>query len=63
MHAVSTTGPGLGRTGHAARLRRDALLAVSRIAQFMVVLDVVIINVALPETPTALHMPAGGQQW
>jgi len=29
----------------------------------MVVLDVVIINVALPETPTALHMPAGGQQW
>jgi MFS family permease len=63
MDAVSTTNPGPAGTGHAPRLRRDALLAVASIAQFMVVLDVTIINVALPEMRTALHMSAGGQQW
>jgi EmrB/QacA subfamily drug resistance transporter len=63
MDTVSTTNPGPAGTGHAPRLRRDALLAVASVAQFMVVLDVTIINVALPEMRTALHMSAGGQQW
>lgn len=63
MDTVSTTNPEPAGTGHAPRLRRDALLAVASIAQFMVVLDVTIINVALPEMRTALHMSAGGQQW
>jgi EmrB/QacA subfamily drug resistance transporter len=44
-------------------LRRDVLLAVASVAQFMVVLDVTIINVALPEIRTALHMSTAGQQW
>jgi EmrB/QacA subfamily drug resistance transporter len=63
MDTVSTTNPGPAGTGHPPRLRRDALLAAASIAQFMVVLDVTIINVALPEMRTALHMSAGGQQW
>lgn len=48
---------------HRARLPRGAVLAVASIAQFMVVLDVTIINVALPQMRTALHMSASGQQW
>lgn len=51
---------------HRSRLRRGAVLAVASIAQFMVVLDVTIINVALPQMRTALHMfnlrPAVGHQ-
>ena len=63
MGTVSNTNPRPAGTGHAPRLRRNALLAVASIAQFMVVLDVTIINVALPEMRTARHMSAGGQQW
>jgi hypothetical protein len=40
MSTVSTRNPGLAGTGRAPRLRRDALLAVASIAQFMVVLDI-----------------------
>jgi hypothetical protein len=40
MDTVSTTNAGSAGTGRAPRLRRDALLAVASIAQFMVVLDV-----------------------
>ena len=48
---------------HRSRLQRGTVLAVASIAQFMVVLDVTIINVALPQMRTALHMSASGQQW
>ncbi len=44
-------------------LRRDAILAVASVAQFMVVLDVTIINVALPQMRSALDMSMTGQQW
>jgi EmrB/QacA subfamily drug resistance transporter len=40
-----------------------AVLAVCCIAQFMVVLDVTIVNVALPQLRTSLHLSATGQQW
>jgi MFS family permease len=46
-----------------SRLQRGTVLAVASIAQFMVVLDVTIINVALPQMRAALHMSASGQQW
>jgi predicted MFS family arabinose efflux permease len=48
---------------HQSRLRRGTVLAVASIAQCMVVLDVTIINVALPQIRTALHMSASAQQW
>jgi EmrB/QacA subfamily drug resistance transporter len=46
-----------------SRLTRGTVLAVASIAQFMVVLDVTIINVALPQMRTGLHMSNSGQQW
>jgi EmrB/QacA subfamily drug resistance transporter len=47
----------------AAHLRRNVILAVASISQFMVVLDVTIINVALPQIRADLHMSTAGQQW
>ncbi len=43
--------------------RSHAVLPLAAIAQFMVTLDVSIINVALPEMRHALHMSVTGQQW
>jgi EmrB/QacA subfamily drug resistance transporter len=40
-----------------------AALAVCCLAQFMVVLDVSIVNVALPQMKIALHLSPGGEQW
>jgi EmrB/QacA subfamily drug resistance transporter len=40
-----------------------AVLAVASVTQFMVVLDVTIINVALPQMRAALQLSTGGQQW
>src|SRR5436305_9786881 len=43
--------------------RRWAALAVIVAAQFMVVLDVAIVNVALPSIKTDLHFSQEGLQW
>jgi EmrB/QacA subfamily drug resistance transporter len=59
----SATRPASAGIGHPSRLERGALIAAASIAQLMVVLDVTIINVALPQMRTALHMSASGQQW
>jgi EmrB/QacA subfamily drug resistance transporter len=40
-----------------------AALAVCCLAQFMVVLDISIVNVALPQMKAGLHLSAGGEQW
>ncbi len=40
-----------------------AVLAICCTAQFMVVLDVSIVNVALPQMRHALHLSVSGQQW
>jgi EmrB/QacA subfamily drug resistance transporter len=40
-----------------------AALAVCCLAQFMVVLDISIVNVALPQMKSGLHLSPGGQQW
>ncbi len=51
-------------TGHASRLdRRWIALAVIVAAQFMVVLDVAIVNVALPTIKTDLHFSQESLQW
>ncbi len=46
-----------------ARIPTWAVLAVCCIAQFMVVLDVTIVNVALPQMRIDLHMSATALQW
>lgn len=38
-------------------------LVVCCVAQFMVVLDISIVNVALPQMKSGLHLSASGQQW
>jgi MFS family permease len=46
------------------RLRRsDALLLIVCLAQFMVILDVSIVNVALPSIRSSLGFSATGLQW
>jgi EmrB/QacA subfamily drug resistance transporter len=42
---------------------RNALLAVVCLAQFMVILDVAIVNVALPSMRSGLHFSTTGLQW
>jgi EmrB/QacA subfamily drug resistance transporter len=43
--------------------RTDALLLVVCLAQFMVILDVSIVNVALPRIDSGLHFSTTGLQW
>ncbi len=59
------TTPNVLRRGiDASRSRPDALvLAVVCIAQFMVVLDISIVNVALPDMRRDLHMSQSGLAW
>ncbi|WP_328463561.1 MFS transporter [Streptomyces sp. NBC_00448] len=58
----------LGRRAPASRTRRTAppawaVLAAVCAGQFLVVLDVSVVNVALPSMRTALHLSDSGQQW
>jgi MFS family permease len=61
-----TSGPSSGNTGGAAPgapNRGTALLATLAMAQFMVVLDFTIVNVALPSIQRGLHVPTTTLQW
>jgi EmrB/QacA subfamily drug resistance transporter len=59
MHGHATHAP---NTPDASR-RPWTVLAVVAIAQFMVILDVTVVNVALPSIADALGFTAGGLQW
>lgn len=59
MSAVDAT-PASPATGHPLRWRT---LAVSQLAAFMALLDVSIVNVALPSIERGLAVPAGTAQW
>jgi EmrB/QacA subfamily drug resistance transporter len=50
-------------TTAARRTHTGLILAVACIAQFMVVLDVSVVNVALPTITKSLHYSPSGQQW
>src|SRR5580700_7245329 len=62
MGAATNTGPGVTLPG-GRHVPTWAVLAVCCMAQFMVVLDVSIVNVALPNMRTDLHLTTSGQQW
>ena len=52
------------QSGDGRRPSRDSLvLAIACVAQFMVVLDVSIVTVALPSIGRDLHYTASGLQW
>lgn len=52
----------VGRTASAAE-PSWAVLVLCCLAQFMVVLDISIVNVALPQMKNGLHLSTAGQQW
>ena len=56
MRAATATSSGLGR-------RRWLILGVIGIAQLMVVLDLTIMNIALPSAQQALHFTTVDRQW
>src|SRR4029077_7245776 len=45
------------------RIHRNAILAICCVVQGMVLLDVTIVNIALPSIQTGLHMSDTEQQW
>ena len=70
MADVTTTGAG-ARTADAApsvhtdphHARRWFILAIIGLAQLMIVLDVTIVNIALPDAQKALAFSNGDRQW
>ena len=59
----STATPGASDGTHAAAPPGGALLVTLAMAQFMVVLDFTIVNVALPSIERGLHVPTTTLQW
>lgn len=62
MPEEPTTPSSAGTLG-GRRVPENAILAIACVAQFMVVLDVSIVNVALPSIGRDLHYSATGLQW
>lgn len=62
---MSSPSTDLKKSGSASDLdpRRWLALAVIGIAQLMVVLDATIVNIALPDAATALHISDANRQW
>jgi predicted MFS family arabinose efflux permease len=60
--APSPTAGGQAPEGHGTR-RSWALLVLLSVAQFMVILDATVVNVALPSIGRSLHFAPGGLQW
>ncbi len=55
--------PGHRMTVDQPRIHRNAILAICCVVQGMVLLDVTIVNIALPSIQTGLHMSDTEQQW
>jgi hypothetical protein len=51
----SNTDPGQATEEERGRSRRWWILALAAVAQLMVVLDVTVVNIALPSAQAALH--------
>jgi MFS family permease len=49
--------------GHKTRDRRNITLAVVLCAQLMIVLDMTVVNIALPSMATGLHLTATSLSW
>ncbi|MFF7728430.1 MFS transporter [Streptomyces sp. NPDC008001] len=56
-------GAGRDTTGRPSTPATTAILVIACVAQFMVILDVSVMNVALPAMRAELRMSAAGQQW
>src|SRR5437588_367812 len=64
MLAIRAEGSGVSFiSGHDEKPHLRATLILSCLAQFMVILDVSVVNVALPSIRTALHFTESDLQW
>src|SRR4051795_9895677 len=63
MEATSTTAPSVPASRPAARVNSNAVLAVVAVAQFMVILDSTVVNVALPTVQRALGFSEQSLSW
>jgi MFS family permease len=61
--SAGAAGTRPGPEGQGRRVPDGLILALACVAQFMVVLDVSIVNVALPSIGRDLHYSATGLQW
>src|ERR1700754_1728670 len=50
-------------SGGSARDRRSLILGVIGLAQLMVILDLTVMNIALPSAQRALHFTTADRQW
>src|SRR6185437_10180550 len=60
--ASGAAAGGASQEGHGSR-RSWSLLVLLSVAQFMVILDATVVNVALPSIGRSLHFSPGGLQW
>src|ERR1022692_4092620 len=63
QEVIAGPAVGAGGEGRRAHVPEGLILALACVAQFMVVLDVSIVNVALPSIGRELHYSATGLQW
>ena len=68
MPEQATASPGAGATdggegGDAVSARRWWIFAVLGIAQLMIVLDITVVNIALPSAQRALHFSNNSREW
>src|SRR3954468_24286517 len=63
FHLVRSTVPGAVMSTTPSSDRRGLALALLAVAQFIVVLDAAIVNVALPSIGSALHFSQGDLSW
>ena len=65
MPEQATASPGAGATegGDAVGARRWWIFAILGIAQLMIVLDITVVNIALPSAQRALHFSNNSREW
>ena len=63
MEATPTTAPAVPASRPAARVNPNAVLAVVAVAQFMVILDSTVVNVALPTIQRHLGFSEQSLPW
>src|SRR3954463_15340363 len=63
MEATSTTAPSVPASRSASRVNPNAVLALVAVAQFMVVLDATVVNVALPTIQRSLAFSEQSLSW
>src|SRR6476469_2284448 len=63
MEATPTTAPAVPASRPASRVNPNAVLAVVAVAQFMVILDATVVNVALPTIQRHLGFSEQSLSW